>query len=307
MATLTDTRTRAEDLVAFRTSGTTGEPVTWLRRTDQLRAEAALLARVCAAGTADGIVCYAPPTHLYGHLMGLALAELAGLRCRFLPVTAPLSAGFAGLRRPIVAAMPAAAVAMARDLPTLRGLERLTLVHGSAALTVAGTDLLAALAGRAELVELFGSTETGLVGWRSDPAADWAAAADVVLATEPDGRLRVTSPRIAYRGGDSAPPELMRDTVLDDLVTVHPDQTFRWLGRASRLLKINGQRVHLGQVEAQLRAAVPAAEVWCRPETDPVRGEWFSVLVDRDDQVDAVRSACRALPAAATPRTVRVA
>lgn len=287
----------------FQTSGTTGEPVTWLRDAAQLRAEATILAELCSAGQADGIVCYAPPTHLYGHLMGRALPELTRLPCRVLPVTAPIASGFAGFRRPLVAALPAAAVALARGLPTLRGLERMTLVHGSAVLTQATVDLLTELEGRAALVELFGSTETGLVGWRSRPTGDWSPAPDVTLAEVPDGRLRVTGPRIARREGERARPS----TVLDDLVTVNPDQTFRWHGRAGHLLKVNGRRVHLDQVEAVLRTAVPGVTLWCRPERDPVRGEWFCVLVTSADQVEAVRSACAALPPVARPRTVRVA
>jgi acyl-coenzyme A synthetase/AMP-(fatty) acid ligase len=281
---------------AFATSGTTGEPVTWLRTEDQLRAEAAILAELTDAGQADGIVCYAPPTHLYGHLMGVVLPELTGLPCRFLAVTeSPTS----GLRRPLIAALPAAVTTMARNLSALRRLDRLTLVHGSAELTEAAADLLAARPAR--LVDLFGSTETGLVGWRTDPTADWRPAPDVTLASEPDGRLRVRGPRIAHRDGRPA-----SDAVLDDLVVINPDGTFRWLGRATRLLKVNGLRVHLDQVEATLRAAVPGAAIRCHAEPDPVRGEWFSVLVSGAD-VDAVRSACGTLPAASRPRTVRAA
>ena len=148
---------------AFRTSGTTGEPVTWLRSGAQLRAEASLLADLCGADQADGVVCYAPPSHLYGHLMGIALPRQRQLPCRLPSVTAPLRTGFAGLRRPLVAVMPAAVATLSRGLATLRDLDRLVLVHGSAVLTPATAALLAAVGPRARLVELFGSTETGLV------------------------------------------------------------------------------------------------------------------------------------------------
>ena len=282
--------------VSFATSGTTGEPVTWLRGTDQLRAEAAILAELTEADQCDGIVCYAPPTHLYGHLMGLSLPELTGLPCRFLSVTEPPTATF---RRPLIAALPAAIATMTRHLPTLRRLDRLTLVHGSAELTSATAELASALPMR--LVDLFGSTETGLVGWRTDHTDSWHPASDVTLAIEPDGRLRVAGPRIASRDGRPA-----SDTVLDDLVVLNPDGTFRWLGRATRLLKVNGLRVHLDQIEATLRAAVPGADIRCHAESDPVRGEWFSVIAS-DAHIEAVRSACGTLPAASRPRTVRAA
>jgi acyl-coenzyme A synthetase/AMP-(fatty) acid ligase len=289
---------------AFATSGSTGEPVVWLRSRDQVEYEAGLLATACGAEDADGVVCFAPPTHLYGHLMGIALPRQLGLPGRLVRLTQPLRWAFAGLRRPVVAAMPGAVAALTHSLPTLRRLDRLVLVHGSSVLTPATVRLLAELGRRARLVDLFGSTETGLVATRHAADAVWSPAPDVTLHTEVGtGRLVVASPRIAHRPGTPAQTE----AVLEDVVTLHPDGTFRWVGRASRLLKVNGRRVYLDQVEATLRAAVPDAVTRCEPDRDPQRGEWFDVVVDSTGRrgVRAVERACQALPAYQRPRLVR--
>jgi acyl-coenzyme A synthetase/AMP-(fatty) acid ligase len=293
---------------AFATSGTTGQPVVWHRTPGQIAAEAALLADLCQAreGGVDGVVSFAPLRHLYGHLMGIAVPTTLGVPCRLVSVTAPLRWAFAGLRRPLVAAMPAAIASLQHSVGLLRGLDEIVLVHGSAVLTPATATLLGDLAGRARLVDLFGSTETGLVGYRRSPDAAWTPAPDVTLAEEPGtGRLIVHGPRIATRPGSPA----RTSAVLEDLVSVNPDGTFCWSGRSNRLLKINGRRVHLDQVEAALHSRVPGATVRCQPAADPRRGEWFDVHVAGADpaEVADVERACRSLPAWQRPRTVRAA
>lgn len=298
--------------VAFATSGTTGEPVVWHRTTGQIAAEAGLLAALCGGsdgatdGGIDGVVCFAPPRHLYGHLMSIDVPAALGVPCRRVALTAPLRWAFDGLRRPLVATLPAAVATLQRSVGLLRRLDRLVLMHGSAVLTPATVALLADLGGRAELLDLFGSTETGLVGYRRTPDAPWTPAPDVALAAEPvSGRLIVRGPRIASRAG--RPPRTC--ALMEDVVSLAPDGTFRWRGRSSRLLKINGRRVYLDQVESALRSSVPDAVARCEPDTDERRGEWFDVLVDNADpgSLAEVELACRALPGWQQPRKVRAA
>ena len=291
---------------AFATSGTTGPSVVWHRTPAQVRAEATLLATLCGAPETgiDGVVSFAPPWHLYGHLMGIAVPSTLNVPCRLVSLTAPLRWAFEGLRRPLVAALPASIATLHHSAALLRGLDEIVLVHGSAVLTPAVEALLRDLGGRARLLDLFGSTETGLVGYRRSPEAPWTPAPDVSLAAEPDsGRLIVHSPRIAARPGSPA----RTSAVLEDVVGFAADGTFRWWGRSSRLIKINGRRLYLDQVEAALRGRVPGAAVRCQPAADPRRGEWFDVHVSAADpaEVADIERACRTLPAWQRPRTVR--
>ncbi|MER8184453.1 AMP-binding protein [Kitasatospora sp. NPDC094015] len=297
--------------VEFTTSGSTGEPQRWLRTEQQIEAEAGLLAALCAADGVDGVISYAPPRHLYGHLLSLAVPRLLGVPCLQAGLTVPLTRAAADWRRPLIAAVPAAFAVLARSLPRLAAAERITLVHSSAVLPPAALELLAALGERARLVELFGATETGLIATRTggDGDGDWTLAEDTDFAPDgpepgPDGvrRLRITGPRLARRPEQPAPTA----AETGDLVSVVGPRTFRWHGRGGRLVKINGVRVDLDLVTARLCAAVPGVAITCRPEPDPLRGEWYAVHAGTDDPglLAALREAVRLLPAAERPRAL---
>jgi acyl-coenzyme A synthetase/AMP-(fatty) acid ligase len=292
----------------FQTSGSTGEPLTWLRTADQLRAEAGMLTMLCVPPGLDGILTYAPVDHLYGHLFGRAMPELLGVPARRLELVDDPATALSGWRRAVVVAVPASFAQLARCLPALRALDRLVVVHGGAALPPLAGRVMAALGERASLVELFGSTETGLVGHRGGLSrAVWTLAPDVTFASETQpgaiAPLRVRSPRIARRPG----AERQRHHELDDVVRIDGERAFQWLGRRGRLLKVNGRRVNLELIETRLREAVPGVRLHCRPERDDLRGEWFTVVAEAGERqtVSALQAACRRLPAWQRPRAVR--
>lgn len=296
--------------LAFGTSGTTGRPVWWLRSAAQISAETALLADLCAAHAVDGIASYPPHHHLYGYLMGCTLPEFLGVPCRPLRLADGPAAAVAGWRRPLIALIPAALAQLARCVPALARLDELVLVYSSAALPPTARRLLMALRDNARLVELFGATETGLIGWRTDPSNPrLTLATDVTFggAARPGstGPLRVRSPRIAHLPGFAA----LQEIELDDVVTITDERGFHWLGRSSQIVKVNGLRVNLDEVLAVLREAVPGVTITCAKHRDDLRGEWFSVLAaTRETSVlDAVITACRSLPSWQRPRAVRQA
>jgi acyl-coenzyme A synthetase/AMP-(fatty) acid ligase len=291
----------------FRTSGTTGEPERWLRTADQIRAEARLLARLCVPADADGLVCSAPLHHLYGHLMGRAVPEALDLPCRPLALTESPAPALAGWRRAVIAAVPASFAQLARSLPALAALEELVIVHSTAVLPPAASRLLAALGPRARLVELLGATETGLVAFRAEHRA-WTLADDVRLHPRLTpgtvGSLAVRSGRLARRPGAPFPAAIE----LGDVVRVVDERTFHWLGRRSRLVKVNGRRLDLGAVEARLREAAPGVGLSCRPERDALRGEWFTVVAEGADprSLHAIKAASRRLPSWQRPRAIEL-
>lgn len=296
--------------LAFATSGTTGTPVWWVRSAAQISAETVLLADVCAAYQVDGIASYPPQHHLYGYLTGCALPEFLGVPCRPVALTDAPAAVLTGWRRPLVAAVPAALAQLARSITALARLNELVLVYSSAVLPPVARQLLAALGGNARLVELFGATETGLIGWRTDPSNPrLTLAADVSFAgpARPGstGPLRIRSPRIGHLPGLEPPAEFG----LDDVVTITDERGFRWLGRRSQIVKVNGRRVNLDEVVAVLRDAVPGITISCAKHGDDLRGEWFSVLAHTREAavLNALRRACRSLPSWQRPRAVGMA
>jgi len=98
--------------------------------------------------------------------------------------------------------------------------------------------------------EVFGSTETGGVGWRvqSGPEASalWRPLGGVKVSTLPGGRLRVASPFVSLplSGGWRA---------MGDIGQVFPDGRFAATGRVDRIVKIAGKRLSLNDMEQRLQ------------------------------------------------------
>ncbi|MEU2247272.1 acyl-CoA synthetase [Streptomyces sp. NPDC019224] len=292
------------DDIPFDTSGTTGTPVTWWRTREQLLDEAAHLADLLRAERADALLTYAPTRHLYGYLFGALIPALTGLPVHRIAPGDPLPRFCA---RPLIAALPATWWQLDRQAAVLREYAHVTVVHSTAWLP-ASADAVRRRVPRLDLYELHGSTETGLVGVRSEGEPFFRLAPDVELvAPRPGGKdaLTIRSPRTAAatRGGP-----VPAEHTLDDVVEPAGPRAYRLTGRRTRLVKVNGLRIDLDRVESALRAAVPSANVVCAVHRDPTRGEWYDVLAgDAEPQRAAVAEAVRRLlTAAEAPRAVRL-
>lgn len=106
----------------------------------------------------------------------------------------------------------------------------------------------------APLCEIYGSTETGTIAsrWRNIPDQPWMPAPGVSVDINEEAGLRVRSPFLPDR--DWFQTEDRAETLLDG---------FYLIGRRDRIVKIEGKRVGLAEVEASLEASplVVAAKV----------------------------------------------
>lgn len=110
-------------------------------------------------------------------------------------------------------------------------------------------------------IEIFGSTETGGVAWRSQDSAEEGGAfrafpdVELELASDPgvEGQLVVRSP-YASLGLASAERDDVQETLMGDRAELLGDGRFRVLGRADRIVKIGEKRLALPEMESALRA-----------------------------------------------------
>jgi acyl-coenzyme A synthetase/AMP-(fatty) acid ligase len=92
-------------------------------------------------------------------------------------------------------------------------------------------------------VEIYGSTETGGIGWRRRDRSDaWQAVPGVELRRDADGALVVRSPHLGH-------DEWHRT---DDAVEFDEQGRFRLKGRLDRVVKLDGKRVSLPEIELHL-------------------------------------------------------
>lgn len=289
-----DTATDVERLVleslpaelAFHTSGSTGPSRSWLRSREDAWAEAGMLAGfVSREGVPGAVVAFAPPLHVYGALATYLMPARLGVPVWYRKTYAGALPD-TGARRVVVVATPWIFSLLLRHMDWVRGLDHLTVLYSSAMLpSDAGTFLEQAGPGRATVVELLGSTETGGVAtrrWQGGEPPAWTFFPDVThvsAATEeaaPVGRagdgavpLTIRSPRLAHRPGEPRPDRWHTGDLVEPLGAAG----FRLVGRVGRLVKVNGRRVNLDEVEHRLRSVLACRDLALVPVSDPMIGE----------------------------------
>ncbi|CAN5341925.1 xanthomonadin biosynthesis 3-hydroxybenozate--AMP ligase XanA2 [soil metagenome] len=286
--------------IGFATSGHTGASNTWIRDTAQVRAEVDLLRTILSTDSVDTVIAFAPAYHLYGFLLSFVLPMLEGIDVRFWPMTLQHPVRFEDVSRPLFVTVPSALARLNRQARGLASYESVTVVHSTAVLPAAGRSLMAKRFPDLRLVELFGSTETGLVATRVDSGSDaepWDLAPDMEVVRPAIGEeagLRVRGPRLAFDEGGVR----LHEWDMDDSVRLLDDRRFVFEGRDSLLVKVNGRRVYLDRVEDLVRDVVPCQDLACVPARDRLRGEGFDLLIvprpDRPLSVADARRLCRA-------------
>ncbi|KAA0678512.1 AMP-binding protein [Azospirillum brasilense] len=241
-----------ETPLTFFTSGSTGEPKRVVRTLGMLEAEAlateAVLGRL--AGPTARVHATVPHQHVYGLNFRLLWPLVTGR---------PFASAMHELWETALAALDAGSVLVTSPahLTRLAGIAPLPPSRRPALVLSAGAPLPEPAAREAAAVfgtpvtEIFGSTETGAIAHRRRDAEDpsWRPLPGVVAGRTPDGRLRVGATHVEGR-----------EHVSSDLVEMAEDGGFRVLGRADRIAKVEGKRVSLPEVEAQLRRSPLVAD-----------------------------------------------
>ena len=238
----------AEGRLAFWTAGSSGEPKRIAKTLAQLDAEVRVLEGCFGSRMQGGpVLGTVPHHHIYGCLFRLLWPLAAGRPVALQPRGDPARP------QPLPAGGPAPALvsspALLARLPRLMDLDALAPLASVAFSSGGPLTATDALAWRrwvpGGVVEIYGSTETGGIAWRVQDAraesSRWTPFPDVSLEFDPDGALRVRSPRVG--------PQSLR---LEDAAEATEGGTFRLLGRLDRIVKLEEKRIALPELEAAL-------------------------------------------------------
>ena len=236
------------------TSGSTGERKRVAKTLSQLEDELAAQERTFGASLGDcAVVATVSHQHIYGLLHRL-LWPLCAQR--------PFSSQTLAFWEEVVVVLrgqPAGCVVSSPTHLDRAGRDTAPALAGCRAIFSAGGPLRRATAENIQRltgcvpIEMFGSTETGGVGWRQQVSLgagdEWrpfdGVEVSVVDAQAQPSRLRVRSPFALARPEDSY-------QLLGDLGEVLPDGRFRVCGRIDRIVKIAESRVSLDEMERRL-------------------------------------------------------
>ncbi|MDC0674572.1 AMP-binding protein [Nannocystis radixulma] len=276
-------------LAVVYTSGSTGDHQPCAKTAGQLLGEAQALAATFALAAGEVALATVPPYHLYGLLFGVLAPLAAGAAfARETPLHAETVARAAReVGATVLISTPAhlrgLTVLQRGDLPPLR-----RVFSSGAPLPRATADELLAQLGLA-VTEVYGSSETGGIGWRRheqvlgdmSPEPAWTPLPGVAVEVAAEGRLLLRSPFLAP---DAPPPY-----PCEDRVELDARGGFHLRGRLDGVVKVAGKRVAVAEVEQRLLALPAVADAAVVAiETPGARGhELMAAVVARDSGRDA--------------------
>lgn len=232
--------------IYFFTSGSTGETKRIEKSLAMFEREAAVLERMWGSELGE-VPAIGTVTHQ--HVFGMTFRIMW-------PLTAgrPFHSEFHIAWEALIAQLdgPSMIVTSPAQLTRLGGLAPLCAENGPRLVIAAGAPLPSDAASEAasifgcEPIEIFGSTEAGVIAWRRsgmEPVL-WNPLPTVEVAANADGVLRLRSPHASDRGW----------TEQADKITLLADGRFRLEGRIDRVVKIEGKRVSLQRLEREIVA-----------------------------------------------------
>ena len=220
------------------TSGSTGVPAAHSKSWGRLCAGARMFAATLGWEECPtrAIVGSVPPQHMFGFESTVMLPWQAGVPVHASNplLAADLESALGECARPawwMTTAMLLRAPLQATSLPGLQG------VVASTMSLPAELARAAEAAWRVPVIELYGSTETGALATRRTASETaWTPMPGVTLHAQGQGEER------GFRAEGS---HIETPVVLGDVLDLHPDGRFHWLGRTADLVKVGGKRASL--------------------------------------------------------------
>jgi len=244
-------RSPRDTSITLFTSGSTGEPQAIEKRLSLLEAELHMQQRQWHEAVARlPVLATVSHQHIYGLLHAVLWPFLRGAPfvneiCQYPEELAAKAEQLA----PVVLVSSPTHLARLPQVPVFAGgCGYFSGVFSSGGLLDTESALaLSNLLGRAP-IEILGSTETGGVAWRQQQSQEssqrWAPLPGVEVDCDTaTGCLKVRA------------PHLDEEQLMGDKVTVHGDGTFVLQGRADRIVKVEGKRLSVTEMERRLQAS----------------------------------------------------
>ncbi|GHB16108.1 AMP-binding protein [Salinicola rhizosphaerae] len=237
-----------ENALSLYTSGSTGEPQRLTKRFAQLDAEMATHATLWPLAQRV-VISQVSHQHIYGLFFSLLrpICEGAPFAARLCPYPETLHAWLGELQadRGVLISAPPALSRLAPAMDWSPVTTSLARIHSSGApLPKAASDDVRQQLGT-PVFEVYGSSETGGIGWRDQQHGDeWTPLPGVEVRTDDDHRLWLRSPHL------DAPNAWQRQADCIALTSTG----FVLEGRADRIVKIGGKRVSLTAVDRALES-----------------------------------------------------
>jgi len=236
--------------VLFFTSGSSGFPIGAFKSVENLDSEIKSLKNIVAAREIKRVVVTVPFVHIYGILAGLLLPlELGSITLvvkeDFLPYELLEEAKE---EHTLIVTTPVFIKALGK-LSSDISLKNRLFISSTAPLAIEDVTLFQEHYD-ADVMQLFGSTETGGIAYKIGDGISWTPLDGVDVEIKED-KLSVRSPFISNYFLREKIEQLMQPYVTEDIIE-RDGNNFTLIGRSNKLIKIAGKRISALQIETIL-------------------------------------------------------
>jgi len=268
------------------TSGSTGESTAALKTKENILSEIKALSILLEKYKINKVVVTVPFIHIYGSLTGLFYPYFNGidivLREHFLPndlldcvdentlvVTTPLY------------------IKALNKISAQKDLSKALFLSSTAPLDPNDAKVFNEKFS-CDIMQLFGSTETGGIAYKFNDESLWTPLQDVQIEVNEKNELKVISPFVSK--------ELYENDFIDtdgEMQTFDfiesVEEKFKLIGRSSQILKIAGKRYSTIQIENILenQADIEKALVYVKNDKNSLRGEVLDVTLETHEKFTA--------------------
>jgi len=236
----------------FFTSGSSGFPVGAFKTQSNLSKEVEALKELVSRKTIKRVVVTVPFVHIYGVLAGLLLPMALGnieliVKEDFLPyeLIEEVKKGEA-----LVITTPVFIKALGK-LSEAVDMSSSLFISSTGPLSPDDVTLFESLYST-DVMQLFGSTETGGIAYKFSDTKEWTPLKDVEVKQKNE-RLSVTSPYISSHLLQEGIQKLQLPFTTEDIIELHANN-FELLGRSNKIIKIAGKRISALAIESLLES-----------------------------------------------------
>jgi len=250
----------------FFTSGTTGTPTGTIKTNENIQSELDALYAIFKPYNFERIIVTTPLIHIYGFLSGVMLPSMLGcevvVKEEYWPYD--LFDLYEG-KKSLVVTTPVFIKALLK-LKTEADLSHVTFLSSTGLLDNEEVQKFERRF-NSNVVQLFGSTETGGIAFKASTSEIWKPLEGVDIATDNEGIMEVTSPFISEY--------LLVDTIqkqsstfkTSDMIELKEDG-FKLLGRLSEIIKVSGKRISITEIENLIEKELGAKDALIKLKRD---------------------------------------
>lgn len=275
--------------VLFFTSGSSGFPVGAFKSVENLSAEIEGLKKIVATREIKRVVVTVPFVHIYGILAGLLLPLELGditlvVKEDFLPYELLEEAKEEGT---LIVTTPVFIKTLGK-LSSDISLKNRLFISSTAPLAIEDVTLFQKHYD-ADVMQLFGSTETGGIAYKMSDGMSWTPLDGVEVKTKGD-KLSVTSPFISNYLLREKIEQLQQPYVTEDIIE-KDENNFTLIGRSNKLIKIAGKRISALQIETILEEIpeINKAIVELVYKKELLRSEQIIVTLEATNKIEKKR------------------